>query len=67
MDMIQFKNDLAAVMATNGYTQAEAAKLSGVPQSTISLFLSGARKGMTGDSVFKLWPLVYGEMRAAAD
>ena len=61
MDMTQFKHDLAKALENTGHTQAELSKLSGVPQSTISLFLSGSRKGMTGDSMLKLWPFVYGQ------
>ncbi|WP_081437326.1 helix-turn-helix domain-containing protein [Nitratidesulfovibrio vulgaris] len=54
-----FRTALRAVMARRSLTQTAVAQACGVEQASLSRFLRG-EKGLSGESVFKLLPLVYG-------
>lgn len=66
MNIDQFKSDLVEAMKAKDTGQAELADLTGISQPTLSLFLSGARKGLSGGAVLALWPFVYGDKRPPA-
>lgn len=59
MDMTSFKKDLEMAMTLKGMKKSDVAKETGVHQSTLSLFLSGERQGISGDTVLKLWAFIY--------
>lgn len=53
-----FRHDLQHAMRTLDLIQQDVERDFGVSQSIISNFLSG-RRGLSGASVLKLWPLIY--------
>lgn len=59
-DLTTFRGDLRRAMQTTKSTQKDVERVTGVAQGIICNFLSGKR-GLSGDSVFKLWPFVYGD------
>jgi len=60
MKIKAFRDDLRAVMARKKASQTEVTKATGVKQSSLSLFLAGERSGLSGESVLRLYPFVYG-------
>lgn len=59
-DLTSFRGDLRQAMSRTESTQKDVERITGVAQGIICNFLSGKR-GLSGDSVFKLWPFVYPE------
>lgn len=60
-DLTQFRNALRAWMATEGMSQKSLAQASGVDQASISRFLRAKNPdGLSGESVLRLFPFVYG-------
>jgi len=55
----RFREDLRNAILTRDETQSDVERVSGVSQGMISNFLNGKR-GLSGASVLKLWPYVYG-------
>ena len=53
-----FRQALILAFKLTQYTQYQVSKMYGVPQGCISTFINGKR-GMTIDSMFKLFPFVY--------
>lgn len=54
-----FRTDLATTL--KGMTQEELAEKSGVPQPTISNFVSGRTKAISCEKFLALYPFVYGD------
>jgi transcriptional regulator with XRE-family HTH domain len=59
--MKDFRTDLGHFMETAGVSQVELSKISGVSQSALSKFLSGASGDMRLTNAMRLFPIVYGE------
>jgi len=55
----RFREDLRNAIQARDETQSDVERASGVSQGMISNFLNGKR-GLSGASVLKLWPYVYG-------
>ena len=55
----RFREDLRNAILQRDETQTEVERICGVSQGMISNFLNGKR-GLSGASVLKLWPYVYG-------
>ena len=60
MNITKFRTDLKAAMTTKKATQTTVAEETGVLQSSLSLFLSSERDGLSGENILKLLPFVYG-------
>lgn len=60
MNTEKFRNDILEKLK-GGMSQGQLVKLSGVPQSTLSSFLTSKGRGITLELASKLWPFVYGE------
>lgn len=58
-----FRRDLRDAMVRAACGQIDLMRDYGVNQSIISNFLSG-RRGISADSMLKLWPFVYGRIEA---
>lgn len=54
-----FREDLRKVMSESGKSQRDLETGYGVSQAILSNFISGNR-GISSDSMLKLWPFVYG-------
>ena len=62
MNMLNiFRGDLAARIREERLSQSELARLFEVEQGSLSRFLRG-ESGLSGKSVFALWPFVYGDL-----
>ena len=59
--LTDFRQALQNAMELKGLTQPELAEITGVSQSSLSLFLT-KKRGLSGKAVLKLWPFVYGEI-----
>ncbi len=57
MNITEFRLRLKALIEASGMRQQDVAQLCGVQQATLSRFLSGER-GLSGDSILKLLPLL---------
>ena len=56
-DTSQLREALVALMETQGINQLEISKQTGLPQSTVSLFIRGKRS-LSGDSALKIETLI---------
>ena len=56
--LTDFRQALQNAMELKGLTQPELAEITGVSQSSLSLFLT-KKRGLSGKAVLKLWPFVY--------
>lgn len=60
MNTDNFREALIAKLESGAFKQAELARLSGVPQPTLCMFISGKRQDMMLGYALKLWNHVYG-------
>ncbi len=60
MDISKFREDLSAAMQENSWTQVALSQLAGVPQNSISRFMSGSRQSLSLQNALRLWPFIYG-------
>lgn len=56
-----FREDLFEAMRKQGIDQPSLARLTGISQSSISLFLT-KKRGLSGKAVLRLWSFVYGSL-----
>ena len=67
MNIEQFRTDFVSRLREERRSVNSVALEYGVEQASLSRFISGKR-GLSGESVFSLWPFVYGgDARASPD
>lgn len=60
----KFREDLRDATLTPGSNRHAIAKKAGVDWASIERFLTNERKALSGKTIEKLWPFVYGEQKS---
>lgn len=61
MDAQSLRNDIQAVIRAKGINLHKLAQMAGVSQSSLWLFVNCQRDALSTETLFKLWPHIYGE------
>lgn len=61
MNAQTLRNDIQATIKAQGINLYKLAQMAGVSQSSLWLFVNCQREAISTDTLFRLWPHIYGE------
>lgn len=61
MDAQSLRNDIQAAIKAKGLNLRKLAQMAGVSQSSLWSFVNCQREAISTDTLFRLWPHIYGD------